>query len=111
MALTKLGIGTSANDGTGDALRTAFDTINDNYDEFFSTTGDSIIAKYVNNGGTSVSDEAAVTTAVGMTPAEAGAGCMFAIRYEGPTQYYMVLAISDGGSHWYMFTNLNTVIK
>ena len=30
-------IGTTANDGTGDALRTAFDKVNDNFDELYST--------------------------------------------------------------------------
>ena len=33
-----LNVGTNANDGTGDPLRTAFDKINDNFDELYSTS-------------------------------------------------------------------------
>jgi len=39
MAKQTVNIGTSANDGTGDALRTAFDKINDNFNELYSVTG------------------------------------------------------------------------
>ena len=35
MAKQTVSIGTSANDGTGDPLRTAFDKINDNFDEVY----------------------------------------------------------------------------
>lgn len=36
MAKQSIGIGTTANDGTGDALRTAFDKVNDNFDEVYA---------------------------------------------------------------------------
>jgi hypothetical protein len=36
MAKQTVNIGSSANDGTGDQLRTAFDKINDNFDETYS---------------------------------------------------------------------------
>ena len=36
MAKQVIGIGSAANDGTGDPLRTAFDKINDNFDELYS---------------------------------------------------------------------------
>lgn len=36
MAKQSIGIGTSANDGTGDALRVAFDKTNDNFDEIYA---------------------------------------------------------------------------
>lgn len=36
MAKQTINIGTSANDGTGDPLRTAFDKINDNFDELYT---------------------------------------------------------------------------
>ena len=36
MAKQTIGIGTTANDGTGDALRTAFDKVNDNFDEVYA---------------------------------------------------------------------------
>jgi hypothetical protein len=35
MAKQTIGIGSSANDGTGDPLRTAFDKVNDNFDELY----------------------------------------------------------------------------
>jgi hypothetical protein len=40
MAKQTIGIGSSANDGTGDPLRTAFDKINDNFDELYGTTAE-----------------------------------------------------------------------
>lgn len=39
MAKQVIGIGASANDNTGDPLRTAFDKCNDNFDELYSATG------------------------------------------------------------------------
>lgn len=36
MAKQTIGIGTAANDGTGDPLRTAFDKINDNFTELYA---------------------------------------------------------------------------
>jgi fibronectin-binding autotransporter adhesin len=41
MARQNINIGSSANDGTGDPLRTAFDKINDNFIELYGTDGDS----------------------------------------------------------------------
>ena len=41
MARQTINIGTTANDGTGDPLRTAFDKINDNFAELYGTDGDS----------------------------------------------------------------------
>ena len=35
MAKQTVNLGSSANDGTGDPLRTAFDKINDNFDELY----------------------------------------------------------------------------
>ena len=40
MARQTINIGTNANDGTGDPLRTAFDKINDNFLELYGTDGD-----------------------------------------------------------------------
>jgi len=37
MGKQTINIGTTANDGTGDAIRTAFDKVNDNFDEIYST--------------------------------------------------------------------------
>ena len=36
MAQQTIGIGTAANDGSGDPLRTAFDKCNDNFDELYA---------------------------------------------------------------------------
>lgn len=36
MAQQTIGIGTSANDGLGDPLRTAFDKVNDNFTELYN---------------------------------------------------------------------------
>lgn len=38
MAKQTVGIGTIANDGTGDALRTAMDKVNDNFNELYTVT-------------------------------------------------------------------------
>ena len=40
MAKQTIGIGSSANDGTGDPLRTAFDKINDNFKELYGSTAE-----------------------------------------------------------------------
>ena len=40
MAIQTIGIGTVADDGTGDSLRTAGDKINDNFNEIYTTLGD-----------------------------------------------------------------------
>jgi len=37
MAKQTINIGTAVNDGTGDPLRTAFDKVNDNFDELYLT--------------------------------------------------------------------------
>ena len=39
MAKQTIGVGTTANDGTGDPIRTAFGKVNDNFDEVYSFTG------------------------------------------------------------------------
>lgn len=39
MAKQTINIGSSANDGTGDPLRTSFDKINDNFNELYAATG------------------------------------------------------------------------
>ena len=40
MAQQSINIGTSANDGTGDPLRTAFDKINDNFSELYGSSAE-----------------------------------------------------------------------
>ena len=53
MAKQTIGIGTSANDGTGDALRTAFTKVNENFTEVYTNANPQlIVASYVD--GTAV---------------------------------------------------------
>ena len=40
MAKQTINIGSAANDGTGDPLRTAFDKINDNFDELYGSSAE-----------------------------------------------------------------------
>jgi len=52
MAKQTVNIGSSANDGTGDQLRTAFDKINDNFDEVYAAiTVDGNSDVVIDNGG------------------------------------------------------------
>lgn len=105
-----INIGTAANDGTGDALRTAMDKVNDNFSEIYSTGGDSLKIKFVDALGTVADSEVEITTILGITPAQAGVGYMVAIRYQSPSQYYMSFVISDG-AHWYIYPQYNMVLR
>ena len=42
MAKQTINIGTTANDGNGDQLRTAFDKVNDNFDELYAIDSSTI---------------------------------------------------------------------
>ena len=53
MAKQTIGIGASANDGSGDPIRIAFDKVNDNFNEIYSnsgTTGNTLIDLFDSNG-------------------------------------------------------------
>jgi hypothetical protein len=53
MAKQTIGIGASANDGSGDPLRIAFDKVNDNFNEIYSnsgTTGNTLIDLFDSSG-------------------------------------------------------------
>jgi len=52
-----IGIGTTANDGTGDPLRTAYGKCNDNFTELYDTTG------FANNATTLALSESDLDTA------------------------------------------------
>ena len=60
MATSFVNIGVTANDGTGDPIRTAFDTVNDNFDiingALFAGTQSSIISAVSVNGGYFISN-------------------------------------------------------
>jgi len=63
MAKKTINIGTSANKGDGDPLRTAFGKINDNFDELYAQTGDDVqipaqathTGKFLTTNGTTLS--------------------------------------------------------
>jgi len=52
MARQEINIGTSANDGTGDPLRTAFDKINDNQSEVYTNLGGDSLSNIGHTGNT-----------------------------------------------------------
>jgi cytoskeletal protein CcmA (bactofilin family) len=52
MARQQINIGTSANDGTGDPLRTAFDKINDNVSEIYTNLGGDSLSNLGHTGNT-----------------------------------------------------------
>lgn len=51
-----INIGSAANDGTGDPLRTAFDKINDNFDELYAELGGNTVSNLNFNGNTLSTD-------------------------------------------------------
>lgn len=66
MAKQTIGIGTTANDGTGDPLRDAFDKVNDNFDEVYSAftfaSNNATVANNVLIGNSTVNTVANSTT-------------------------------------------------
>ena len=66
MAKQTIGIGTSANDGTGDPLRDAFDKVNDNFNEVYSAftfaSNNATVANNVLIGNSTVNSVANSTT-------------------------------------------------
>ena len=66
MAKQTIGIGTTANDGTGDPLRDAFDKVNDNFDEVYSSftfaSNNATVANNVLIGNSTVNSVANSTT-------------------------------------------------
>jgi hypothetical protein len=53
-----INIGSAANDGTGDPLRTAFDKINDNFDELYTELGGTSLSNITLTGSTVTTDSA-----------------------------------------------------
>ena len=66
MAKQSIGIGSAANDGTGDPLRTAFDKINDNFDEIYTELGGSSLSSLSLSGNALISD--ATNADINITP-------------------------------------------
>src|SRR5210317_451886 len=85
MARQSINIGSSANDGTGDPLRTAFDKINDNFVELYGTDGDSnTLAGNLNiNGWNIVSTRS--NEDIRILPAGTGGVIASAVRIAGTT--------------------------
>ena len=66
MAQQTINIGSAANDGTGDPLRTAFDKINDNFSEVYTELGGTSLSSLAFSGTAIISD---VTNAdINLTP-------------------------------------------
>ena len=66
MAYQSINIGSAANDGTGDPLRTAFDKINDNFTEIYTELGGTSLSSLQLSGNALISD---VTNAnINITP-------------------------------------------
>jgi len=61
MAKQTIGIGSSANDGTGDAIRTAFDKSNDNFNELYNLAGNLTLSA-LGSGTSFALDFSAATT-------------------------------------------------
>mgnify|MGYP001444349626 CR=1 FL=1 len=62
MAYQKLGLGSSANDGTGDDLRTGGDKINENFEDLFAKIN-GVANSAINNGTALTSDTVTLNTA------------------------------------------------
>ena len=56
MAQQTINIGSAANDGTGDPLRTAFDKINDNFSEVYTELGGTSLSSLAFSGTAIISD-------------------------------------------------------
>ena len=85
MARQEINIGTTANDGTGDPLRTAFDKINDNFIELYGTDGDSntLAANLDINGWNIISSRS--NEDIRILPAGTGGVIASAVRIAGTT--------------------------
>jgi hypothetical protein len=57
MAKQTINIGATANDGTGDQLRTAFDKVNDNFNEVYTELGGSSLSNINISGNTISTDD------------------------------------------------------
>ena len=85
MARQNINIGSSANDGTGDPLRTAFDKINDNFIELYGADGDSntLAANLDINGWNIISSRS--NEDIRILPAGTGGVIASAVRIAGTT--------------------------
>lgn len=61
MAKQTINIGTTANDGTGDTIRDAFDKVNDNFDELYTDDAGDVNSVTAGNGLTGTATTGAIT--------------------------------------------------
>ena len=114
MAKQTIGIGTTANDGTGDTLRVAFDKANDNFNEVYAddfVTHDRLAARYT--ASSAVTSATAITldtatadvftwtaghsTTVAFTNVKIGSTCAVVIT-GGGSSYTLALGNINGSS-------------
>ena len=114
MAKQTIGIGSTANDGTGDPLRDAFDKVNDNFSEVYGdnfVTHDRLAARYTESSAvtsataitidTSSADvftwTAGHSTTVAFTNVKVGSTCVLAIT-GGGSSYTLALGNINGSA-------------
>jgi len=90
MARQAIGIGTTANDGTGDPLRTAFDKANDNFLELYMLQADGTTAVAVPATKVGAAGDYAGKTAYNATHFYICVGA-----YDGSTSIWRRVAIAD----------------
>jgi hypothetical protein len=97
MSLTKIDVGTAANDGTGQTLRAAFTRINDNYDVMYA---DGTLKVLVCTGtlDDTTPTIAQINTVTGLTPATADTGCVYILKNTTVTAYYC----TSDGTNWHV---------
>lgn len=112
MAKQTVNIGTTANDGTGDPLRTAFTKLNQNFDEVY---GNNFVTQEMLNDDTIGADELKVTGngTAGQLLSSDGDGTMTWV--DVASGGYSVVYASDAITSWtdnavYIFTNTSDVI-
>ena len=96
MAIQTIGIGTVADDGTGDSLRVAGDKINDNFNEIYTTLGD---GSTLNTGVTAVNNATAnELVTIGATTTELDAEAN--LTFDGST-----LSFANSGTNYLTISN------
>lgn len=88
MAKQTINIGTSANDGTGDQLRTAFDKVNDNFDEVYTNVAAAAPVTNVPTIGTGASGDTA-----GMIAVDSSYLYVCTADYDGSTTIWKKVAL------------------
>ena len=86
MAKQTINIGSAANDGTGDQLRTAFDKVNDNFDELYAI--DSATVQSVPTVGIGASGDTA-----GMIAVDGSYLYVCTANYDGSTAIWKKVAL------------------